>query len=106
MKHSWNVVDLVSMVVEFCVQGTANYEEDWEIQVSVPRTLPTHEEEYTWFNDKWEEKRPTVGISRTYRFCRRGDLEDGVFVNIHKLNKMPMTRAIKQQGLVVSNQED
>eukprot|EP00975_Prorocentrum_lima_P047049 9837750-Prorocentrum_lima.AAC.1 len=42
------------------MQGNGEYEEDWEIQVSVPRTLPTHEEEYKLFKDKWEEKRPKV----------------------------------------------
>eukprot|EP00975_Prorocentrum_lima_P066167 12907626-Prorocentrum_lima.AAC.1 len=63
--------------MEVCIQETGKPETDWEIEFSIPRTSPSHDEQFEWFKDKWAFPSLGVPIERTTRFCRKGELDDG-----------------------------
>eukprot|EP00975_Prorocentrum_lima_P039077 8211510-Prorocentrum_lima.AAC.1 len=46
LNTTWDVVDLVGLVMEVCIQETGKPESDWEIKLSIPRTSPSHDEQF------------------------------------------------------------
>eukprot|EP00975_Prorocentrum_lima_P039734 8348763-Prorocentrum_lima.AAC.1 len=58
LNATWDVVDLMAMVVEVCVQETGNPGTDWDIKVYIPPDSPSPEEQFSWFKEKWESVRP------------------------------------------------
>eukprot|EP00975_Prorocentrum_lima_P045892 9599720-Prorocentrum_lima.AAC.1 len=71
-NSTWDVVDLVGLVVEVCIQETGDPGTDWVIELSIPKTSPSHDKQFEWFKSKSELFRPGVSIERTPRFCRKG----------------------------------
>eukprot|EP00975_Prorocentrum_lima_P013901 2953871-Prorocentrum_lima.AAC.1 len=58
LNATWDVADLMAMVVEVCVQETGNLRSDWEIKVSIPTDSPSDVEQFRWRKEKWESIRP------------------------------------------------
>eukprot|EP00975_Prorocentrum_lima_P068705 12922136-Prorocentrum_lima.AAC.1 len=51
LDASWDVVDLVAMVVEVCIQETGNQELEWEIKMSIPSDSPSADDQFKWVKD-------------------------------------------------------
>eukprot|EP00975_Prorocentrum_lima_P044592 9343284-Prorocentrum_lima.AAC.1 len=65
LNASWNVVNLVGMVVEMCVQETGQKEFDWRVKLSIPRDSPNPEVQFQEFETLWKEIRPFVPLELT-----------------------------------------
>eukprot|EP00975_Prorocentrum_lima_P068731 12922254-Prorocentrum_lima.AAC.1 len=64
LNASWDVVDLVAMVVEVFIQETGN-EKDRDIKISIPSDSLDADDQFQWFKNKWEAIRPAVPIEKT-----------------------------------------
>eukprot|EP00975_Prorocentrum_lima_P055726 11682274-Prorocentrum_lima.AAC.1 len=57
LNASWDVVDLVAMVVEVCVQETGHEEFDWHVKLSIPQGTRNPEVQFQEFKARWKNLR-------------------------------------------------
>eukprot|EP00975_Prorocentrum_lima_P018129 3819938-Prorocentrum_lima.AAC.1 len=74
------------MIVEVCVLEAGLPGQDWCLKLHIPMKLtPTFvDEQFKWFKEKWEDRRPDVPVEFSSTYYGKGDLMDGVHAEIHQ----------------------
>eukprot|EP00975_Prorocentrum_lima_P011674 2484226-Prorocentrum_lima.AAC.1 len=64
MNTTWDVIDLVAMVVEVCIMETGHSVHDWRLKLHIPMQLGGNfvPEQVRMFTEKWEGVGPDVPV--------------------------------------------
>eukprot|EP00975_Prorocentrum_lima_P071106 12935826-Prorocentrum_lima.AAC.1 len=75
------------MGLKTCVVETGNHGHDCRIKLHLPKEMGedfVHEQEFK-LRSKWEAIRPDVPCEWSDKYHKRGDLDDGMYAEIHKV---------------------
>eukprot|EP00975_Prorocentrum_lima_P055949 11729243-Prorocentrum_lima.AAC.1 len=56
------------------------------------------------FREKWEVLRPDAPMAWSDKYHKTGDMLDGVYAEIHKVEFQDMIPALKKEGIVATSQ--